>query len=170
MVPSALVFLEELPLTANGKLDRRALPEPVAVHGEKGSVPPRDALETQLVAIWEKVLRLQPIGVTDDFFELGGNSLLAVRIFAEIEQTLGKRLPLATLLEMPTVEKLAQRVREETRPEDWGPLVAIQLQGTRPPFFGIHGRDGNVLLLPEILPAPWERTTLLWPSSPGIRR
>jgi amino acid adenylation domain-containing protein len=146
MVPSAVVFLEELPLTANGKLDRRALPKPVALQCEAVLVPPRDALETQLVAIWEKALTLQPIGITDNFFELGGNSLLAVRIFAEIERTLGKRLPLAMLFEMPTVESLAPRVRQATRPEDWGPLVAIRLQGARPPFFGIHGRDGNVLL------------------------
>jgi amino acid adenylation domain-containing protein len=146
MVPSALVFLEELPLTANGKLDRRALPEPVAVHGENGAASPRTALETQLVAIWEKVLRLQPIGITDNFFsQLGGDSLQAVRIFAEIEQTLGTRLPLGTLFKMPTIEKMAQKILEETRQEDWGPLVAIQLQGKRPPFFGIHGADGNVL-------------------------
>jgi thioesterase domain-containing protein/acyl carrier protein len=140
------VFLQELPLTASGKVDRRALPEPAIVHGEKGPVPPSDALQTQLVAIWEKVLGIQPIGITDNFFQIGGNSLLAVRIFAEVERTLGKRLPLAALFEMPTVEALAPRVRQATRPEDWGPLVAIQMQGARPPFFGIHGRDGNVLL------------------------
>jgi len=145
MVPSTFVVLESLPLTANGKLDRRALPEPVALQGEKGSVPPRDALETQLLAIWEKALRLQSIGITDNFFELGGHSLTAVRIFAEIEQTFGKRLPLATLFEMPTVETLARKVRQATRPENYGPLVAIQMQGTRPAFFAVHGRDGNVL-------------------------
>ena len=146
MVPSAVVFLQELPLTASGKLDLRALPTPTIVHGEKGPAPPRNALETQLVSIWEKVLGIQPIGITDNFFQIGGNSLLAVRIFAEVERTLGKRLPLAALFEMPTVETLAPRVRQATRPEDWGPLVVIQMQGTRPPFFAIHGRDGNVLL------------------------
>ena len=146
MVPSAFVVLESLPLTANGKLDRRALPLPVALRTERGSVPPRDALETQLVAIWEKALELQPISITDNFFDLGGHSLMVARIFAEIERTLGKRLPLATLLQMPTVETLASRVRQATRSEDDGPLVAIQSEGTRPPFFGIHGRDGNVLL------------------------
>jgi amino acid adenylation domain-containing protein len=145
MVPSVLVFLDELPLTANGKLDRRALPEPVSVQSEKGQVPPRTALETQLVAIWEKVLSLESIGITDNFFQLGGDSLRAVRIFAEIEHTLGKRLPLATLFETPTIERVAEKMWEETRSEEWGPLVAFQLQGERPPFFGIHGRDGNVL-------------------------
>jgi amino acid adenylation domain-containing protein len=145
MVPSAVVFLRELPLTASGKLDRRALPDP-APQGEVVSVPPRDALETQLVAIWEKALRLQPIGITDNFFQIGGNSLLAVGVFAEIERTLGKRLPLSALLEAPTIETLAPKARQATLPEDWGPVVTIQMQGTRPPFFVIHGRDGNVLL------------------------
>ena len=145
MVPSAFVVLESLPLTANGKLDRRSLPEPGAFQHEKGLVPPRDALETQLVALWEKVLTLRPIGITDNFFELGGDSLKAVQIFAEIEQRLGKRLPVTTLIETPTVETLAPRVRQSTRSEDCGPVVAIQSEGTRPPFFGIHGRDGNVL-------------------------
>jgi amino acid adenylation domain-containing protein len=146
MVPSAMVFLKKLPLTVNGKLDRRALPEPIALQGEEQSVPPRDSLEAQLLAIWEKALQLHPISITDNFFQLGGNSFLAVRVFVEIEQILGKRLPLATLFETPTVETLAERVRQVTRPEDWRPLVAIQLQGTRPPLFAIHGRDGNVLI------------------------
>jgi oxalate---CoA ligase len=93
------------------------------------------------VAIWQNALRLQPIGITDNFFELGGDSLTAVQIFAEIEQTLGKRLPLTTIIEMPTVETLAPRVRQTTRSEGCGLVVAIQSQGTQPPFFGIHGRE-----------------------------
>ena len=145
MVPATFVFLEALPLTANGKLDRHALPEPADLHIEKGALPPRDALETQLAAIWEKVLNMQPIGITDDFFQLGGHSLLAVRLITEIERTFGKRLPLSTLLEMSTVEKLAYKVRHETAPVNWGPLIAIQLQGNGPPFFGVHGSNGNVL-------------------------
>jgi amino acid adenylation domain-containing protein len=145
MLPSSIIILENLPFNANGKVDRRALPEPIVVSREKASVPPRTALETQLVAIWEKVLRRQPIGITDNFFQLGGDSLRALRIFSEIEQTFGKRLPLGRLFEMATIEKLAQKLCAETRPEDWSPLVAIQLHGKRPPFFGIHGGNGNVL-------------------------
>jgi acyl carrier protein len=87
----------------------------------------------------------QVLGITNDFLELGGDSLLAARIFSEMEKMLGKRLPLATLFQMPTIGKMAQKILEETRQEDWGPLVGIQLQGKRPPFFGIHGADGNVL-------------------------
>jgi oxalate---CoA ligase len=82
-----------------------------------------------------------PIGITENFFsDLGSNSLQAVSIFAEIDQIFGKRLPLATLLEAPTIEKLAQMMSQE-----WKPLVAIQPQGKNPPFFGIQAGDGNVL-------------------------
>jgi amino acid adenylation domain-containing protein len=145
MLPSAIVVVEKLPLNANGKIDRRALPEPMTFLSEKASVPPRNSIEAQLVAIWEKVLRVWPIGIDDDFFEIGGDSLLAVRIFLEIEKRLGKKLPLAALFKMPTIERLAQKVQEEMPLQDWTPVAAIQLQGNRLPFFAIHGRDGNVL-------------------------
>ncbi|HEY0793552.1 MAG TPA: amino acid adenylation domain-containing protein [Chthoniobacterales bacterium] len=143
MVPSAVVVLDRWPLNAYGKVDRRALPEPAV--NRAGKVSPRDALETQLAAIWEKVLERSPIGITDNFFERGGNSLRAVRVFAEIKQAFGKNLPVATLFKTPTVETLGQALRSGTRLDDWSPLVPIQLRGNRPPFFGIHGVHGNVL-------------------------
>jgi amino acid adenylation domain-containing protein len=146
MVPSMVVFLDKFPLTSNEKINRRALPEPVIVPCETGPVAPRNALETQLLAIWESVLSRHPIGITDNFFSgLGGDSLQAVRIFAEIDKVLGKRLPLATLFEAPTIEKLAQKIARGLSERNWKPLVAIQLQGKNPPFFAIHGGDGNVL-------------------------
>ena len=80
MVPSAFVALEALPLTPNGKLDRQALPAPGATqHQASGFVAPRDALEQQLVDIWQECLGVNPIGVTDDYFDIGGHSLLALR-------------------------------------------------------------------------------------------
>jgi amino acid adenylation domain-containing protein len=146
MVPSVVIFLDKLPLTSNGKIDRRALPEPVIVPRENGVVAPRTGLEAQLVAIWEKVLSRHPISITDNFFsELGGTSLRAVQIFSEINQILEKRLPLATLFEAPTIEKLAQKLSQEPGSKNWKPLVAIQLQGKSPPFFAIHAAEGNVL-------------------------
>jgi thioesterase domain-containing protein/acyl carrier protein len=151
MVPSLVVFLQKLPLTSNGKIDRRGLPEPGIVPSENGPVAPRTALETQLVAIWERVLSRHPIGIIDNFFsELGGDSLQAVRIFAEVDKPLGKRLPLATLFEARTIEKLAQKISQEPSEQDWKPFVAIQLQGKNPPFFAIHGGDGNVLFYREL--------------------
>jgi amino acid adenylation domain-containing protein len=151
MVPSLVVFLDKLPLTSNDKINRRALPEPVIVPRENGPVAPRNALETQLIAIWERVLRRHPIGITDNFFsDLGGDSLQAVLIFAELNKALGERLSLATLFEAPTIEKLAQKIARGLSERDWKPLVAIQLQGKNPPFFAIHGGDGNVLFYRQL--------------------
>lgn len=144
-VPSLFLPIDKLPLTPSGKVNRRALPEPTGISIDKVSVPPRDQLEHELVAIWQKVLNLPSIGITDDFFELGGHSLMAVRVFAEIEKNLGKQLPLATLFEAPTIERFASGLREEGWKPIWSSLVTIQPKGSRPPFFGIHGGYGPVL-------------------------
>jgi amino acid adenylation domain-containing protein len=144
-VPSLFLPIDKLPLTPSGKVNRRALPEPIGIPSDKVSVSPRDQLEHQLVAIWQKALNVPSIGITDDFFELGGHSLMAVRVFAEIEKTLGKQLPLATLFEAPTIEKFASALREEGWKPAWSSLVTIQPKGSRPPFFGVHGGYGPVL-------------------------
>jgi thioesterase domain-containing protein/acyl carrier protein len=145
MVPSEFVVLDRLPLNAHGKVDRGALPEPGGTVREKEPVPPREIIEAQLAAIWEKILEKSPIGVTDDFFGLGGNSLKALRVFVEIDKAFGTKLPLPTLFRTPTIETLAQALRTGTRAKDWSPLVPLQLRGGRPPFFGVHGAYGNVL-------------------------
>src|SRR5689334_6545478 len=104
MVPSAFVFLEEIPLTPHGKYDRHALPLPQEIRSEEGGlVAPRDVVELQLTEQWEELLHVT-CGVTDDFFELGGHSLLAVRLMSRIEQLYGKNIPLATLFKAPTIE------------------------------------------------------------------
>lgn len=144
LVPAAFVFLDQLPLTPNGKVDRCALPKPEVKVGQ-ATVSPRNAAETKLTALWEKVLGVQPIGVTDNFFELGGSSLAAKRLFLEVQQVFGTRLPLSTLFQAPTVEQLAHKLATQNPEEEWAPVVALQLQGSRSPFFGIHGVHGNVL-------------------------
>jgi acyl carrier protein len=142
MLPAAIVVLKKFPLNSNGKIDRHALPEPGATSGEKVFVGPRDSVEAQLVAIWESALGMQPISVTDDFFQIGGHSLLAVRIFTEIERTLGKNLPLATLFQIPTIEKLAAALRQKGWKPAWQPIVVIQPSGSRPPFYSIATSRG----------------------------
>ena len=152
MVPSVFVFLEALPLTPNGKVDRRALPPPDQTRpdAEKTFMAPRDELELQLIKIWEKILDVTPIGVNDNFFDLGGHSLLAVRLFAQIEKISGKKLPLATLFQAPTVEQLASILRQEGWTPPWSSLVAIQPNGSRPPFFCVHAHGGNVLIFNDL--------------------
>jgi amino acid adenylation domain-containing protein/non-ribosomal peptide synthase protein (TIGR01720 family) len=107
---------------------------------------PRDSLELELTRIWENVLDICPIGVRDNFFELGGHSLVAVRLMAEIGQTFGKHLPLSTLFQGPTVEELAHLLRRTTAISG-SPLVAIQPNGPKPPFFCLPGGGGHVIYL-----------------------
>ncbi|HYW24415.1 MAG TPA: phosphopantetheine-binding protein, partial [Terriglobales bacterium] len=112
MVPAVYVEMERLPQTPNGKVDRRALPEPRRAGAAAGYVAPRDELEQELAAIWERALGVRPIGVDESFFHLGGHSLVAVQVFNEIERTIGDRLPLSTLFRAPTIGQLADVLRE----------------------------------------------------------
>jgi amino acid adenylation domain-containing protein len=148
MIPSAFVWLDEFPLTPNGKIDRRALPRPEMDRSDLKTsfVAPRDNLEQQLTNILEKILDVKTIGVRDSFFDLGGHSLLAVRLFAQIENRFGKRLPLVTLFQAPTIEQLAQVLRETDTAKSWSSLVAIQPLGSQPPLFCVHAAGANVLI------------------------
>src|SRR5262249_18190801 len=109
MVPGAFVTLDALPLTPSGQVNRLALPagERTPVKEARPSIGPRDEREKTLVDIWENVLQIHPIGVEDDFFDLGGHSLQAVRLFARIEQEFSVKLPLSTLFRAPTVRQLS---------------------------------------------------------------
>jgi amino acid adenylation domain-containing protein len=111
MVPSAIVFLEALPITANGKLDRRALPAPQWSPGaERGAMAPRTPVEEAVAAVWREVLARDSVSVQDDFFALGGHSLLAARVVSALRERLGVELPLRTLFECPTLGALAARI------------------------------------------------------------
>jgi amino acid adenylation domain-containing protein len=146
MVPAIFVMLDALPLMPNGKVDRRALPAPdrAKPESEKAFVAPRDDLELQLAQIWEEVLGVRPIGVRDNFFELGGHSLLAARLFASIENRLGKKLPLATVFQGATVEHLAGILRQEAKPAPQSSLVPLQPGGGKRPLFLVHPAGGHV--------------------------
>jgi acyl carrier protein len=146
------VELAALPLTPNGKVNRRALPAPSAIHlatEEAGSVA-KDGLELKLVKLWESVLGRHPIGVQENFFELGGHSLLAVRLMHRVEQEFGKNLPIATMLHAPTVQQLAEILRQEGCPMAMSCLVPIQPSGSKPPLFCIHGGGGAVMVYREL--------------------
>jgi aspartate racemase len=147
MIPSVFVRMEALPLTANGKVDRKALPEPGREEeGEEESyVGVQDELQRELAKIWEGVLGRGSIGIRDNFFDLGGHSLLAVRVMNRMEQAFGKRLPVATLFQAPTVEQLAGLLRQEGWTPPWSSLVVIQAGDSNPPFFFVHGIGGGVL-------------------------
>jgi thioesterase domain-containing protein/acyl carrier protein len=154
MVPAVLVPVPEIPLNANGKIDRAALPSPDAAPsaGRPEYVGPRNSTETRLVALWEKTLGVTPIGIHDSFFELGGHSMAGARLFARIEREFGRRLPLASLFECPTIEQLAARLSNPSEAVACSSLVALQPRGSRPPVFFLHGAGGGNL---------WTYTNLL---------
>ncbi|HYR08116.1 MAG TPA: phosphopantetheine-binding protein, partial [Longimicrobium sp.] len=111
MVPAALVSIESLPLTPSGKLDRAALPAPEHTPAE-GSVAPRDPAERALAEIWAQVLEVERVGVRDDFFDLGGHSMLATRVVARVREAFGVELTVRALFENRTVEGLARWLAE----------------------------------------------------------
>ncbi len=111
MVPAAFVQLEAFPLTANGKLDRKALPA-IEIGGQhqQDYLAPRNELEQTLADIWVEVLKVERVGVQDNFFELGGHSLLATQIASRVQKRLQLNVPLRAMFECSTVEALAQYV------------------------------------------------------------
>jgi acyl-coenzyme A synthetase/AMP-(fatty) acid ligase/acyl carrier protein len=119
MIPSAFLFLSALPLTANGKIDRRALPVPDSSRPARDTarIAPRTPVEEVLAKIWCEVLGLEWVGMEDNFFELGGHSLLMVQVVARVRESLQLELPLRTLLEAPTMSSLAERIEEAARAE-----------------------------------------------------
>jgi len=150
MAPTAFIILDSLPLMANGKVDRRALPAPETAPDRREHVPPRDELEMQLVQIWQAVLGVEAVSVTDDFFELGGHSLLAVRLFTMIERMLGGRLPLVSLFQAPTVAHLADLLRRESWTPRWSALAPIRIAGARPPFFFVSYAGGSAIMYQKL--------------------
>jgi amino acid adenylation domain-containing protein len=151
MIPSALVILPQLPLTANGKVNRRALPAPDISNFNRSDnfVAPRDRIEQQLVEIWSEVLNINQVGIKDNFFELGGHSLLAINLMAKIQRCFGKQFPLSTLFTSRTIEDLATLLREQKQ-DNSSSLVGIQTLGNKQPFFCVHPAGGHVLCYQEL--------------------
>ncbi|RVX39043.1 amino acid adenylation domain-containing protein [Nonomuraea polychroma] len=144
MVPAAWVRLDALPVTANGKLDRAALPAPGDA-GRAPYLPPRDPFEARLATLWEETLGVDAVGVHDDFFALGGHSLLALRLTMRLRKELGRDVPLSTVLTAPTIARLAAELR---RPQDndGAPqrIVPLRPTGDRDPVFLFHALGGQV--------------------------
>lgn len=145
MIPSAFVVLDVLPLTANGKIDRPALPiGDTATSASHVYEAPVGEIETALANIWAKTLTRERIGRHDNFFDLGGHSLLAVQLSLEIEKRFDRKLSIADFFKSPTVEALTRRLSEEQSTSPWRSLVPLQPLGTDNPVFCVHGWGGGV--------------------------
>ena len=154
MVPAHFVALEHLPLTANGKIDRKALPAPeehLLNRQQEWFVAPQTPIEQSLATIWAELLLRTQVSVTDNFFELGGHSLLATQVVARIRQTMGVELPLRTIFEAPTIAGLAQRVetvQQDNSPQLLPALVPVQ----RPEFIPLSFAQQRLWFLDQLEP------------------
>ncbi|WP_445251739.1 MULTISPECIES: non-ribosomal peptide synthetase [unclassified Microcoleus] len=147
MIPNAFVAMDFLPLTPNGKIDRLRLPAPGTLASnpiDKSCIAPRTPTESTLAQIWATILNAECVGIRDNFFDLGGDSLLAIRLINEINQQFERELPLSALFLNPTIEGLADSLSSETNSLEWSPLVAIKSRGKNPPFFCVHPIFGVV--------------------------
>lgn len=129
--------------------------------------PTQDDTPRRLARIWQELLGVKSIGLDQNYFDLGGDSPLAVQLFAQIDKEFNVRLPLATLFEAPTIEELARVLRREAS-SNWSPVVAIQSTGSRPPFFCIHGAGGNVLIYRDLSHHLGPDQPLYGLQSPGL--
>ncbi|WP_338604197.1 amino acid adenylation domain-containing protein [Saccharopolyspora sp. SCSIO 74807] len=141
MVPAAIVFLGELPLMPNGKLDRGALPEP-DLAASVGDAVPRDPTEEILCELFAEVLELPRVGVHDGFFDLGGHSLLAAKLIARIDEALGVQLNVGSLFAAPSVSGLSSRMRTGGKGDALGILLPLRTEGDKEPLFCVHPAAG----------------------------
>ena len=140
MVPSRVIFLHALPLSSNGKVDHAALPTPTNQSMAGAHVAPRNEVERRMVAIWEDLLGCERIGVTDNFFSAGGDSLLAVAVVSRVKGELGINLPLSRVLERPTIEGLLASIEQPLSLRRH--LVTLKSHGRRPPLVLVSGIGG----------------------------
>ncbi len=169
MMPNAFMIMEKFPITPNGKVDRRALPEPEDIRPELDETyePPRTPVEKALAEIWSEVLGVKRVGINDNFFELGGHSILAVRLFVRIRKWAKIDLPLAILFKSPTIRAIAEVIdsncatatvsgeaesRISPKGRTWRSLVPIHPEGSRSPLFLVHAVGGNLLYYHSLLP------------------
>jgi amino acid adenylation domain-containing protein len=145
MVPTAFMILPELPLTPNGKVDKRRLPAPElrAQTMEVQYLAPRNTTEARLAELWAVTLNVPRMGVHENFFDLGGHSLIGIELLAKVEEAFGEALPLNSLYQAPTVAAFANLLHGKRRLSELENLAPVQPLGDRIPFFCVHGDEAN---------------------------
>ncbi len=172
MVPANFVFLEQIPLNQSGKIDRRSLPEPDWAASPSGSeyVAPHTEIEKNLVILWQELLGKEKIGIQDNFFMLGGHSLTAFQLMAEVDAKLGRKLPLQTLISHPTVAALAKVIGDSKATSKHRSVVVLREDGQFPALFmvpagGTHAL--SLLMIVSLLKVPCKVYGLEYPGMDG---
>ncbi len=152
MVPPFFNYVENFPLTPNGKIDRKEL-EKINFNGhhhERKIIAPKNDTEDKLVQIWKRLLLVDEVSTDDNFFELGGHSIVAAQMFTELENETGIRLPLALLFKHQTIAEIVSSINGSEWKHTWSPVVLIKQGKGNLPLFLIHGAEGNILLYRDI--------------------
>jgi thioesterase domain-containing protein/acyl carrier protein len=149
-VPSQVVLVDEIPKGPTGKLQRIGLAEKLAAKLNADFVPPRNSLEAALAKSWAELLGLDRVGIYDNFFALGGDSLTATAVLLDIEKLVGKELHPAVLFQAPTIEQLADRLQNGAEAAEPALLLPIQSGDTRTPLFCVPGHDGDVFTFVDL--------------------
>jgi amino acid adenylation domain-containing protein len=148
MVPRIFILLNHLPLNVNGKLDKKALPDPdlLPEFGNRSIIEPETETQRIIAEIWKEALHLQQVSIKDNFFELGGHSLIAIKVMKLIEEKTKRRLPITALFEAPTIQKLSDLLEQDEKKDSWRSLIQIKPGGSKPPLYIIHGSGLTVLI------------------------
>jgi len=148
MMPAVFVRLDSMPLTPSGKVDRKSPPAPPRGlrYGAGDSRPPTTPAQRRLASIWSEILGAAAVDTRDSFFDLGGDSLQAARLLTRIRKEFSRELTFSDLLAAPTIERLAWNLERPNAQRARGCLVALQESGAKPPFFWVHGGDGEVMI------------------------
>ncbi|MDH5507425.1 MAG: alpha/beta fold hydrolase, partial [Anaerolineae bacterium] len=162
MLPSKYIWVTDFPKTPTGKIDLRSLPSPDSSRPVLGDdyTPPNTPTEERLASIWSEILNITPVGIHDNYFDLGGNSIQAALIFSRLERIYAKRLPITSLLQAPTVHLLAAVLERAGTTNDWHTVAPLQTGGNKPPLFCLAPRDGGVMVYYDLI-------KLLGPDQPG---
>ena len=150
MVPQQFNIVSSFPTTLNGKIDRNALVGKTEPKGRIENTQFERVNEKIVAEIWEECLDLPRVKPNDNFFELGGHSMIAIKVMTLLESKTNKRLPLASLLEYPTVKGLASLLDQENPSSNWKSLVPLKTKGTKTPLFIVHGANYNVLVFEKL--------------------
>ncbi len=172
MVPAAFVLLDRLPVGPTGKIDVQRLPPADLGSMSRAIVAPRTAVEARVASIWERVLGVSPIGVTDDFFEIGGHSLLAVRLTAALEAEFGQALPVSAVVASPTVEQLASTIADHLHRGpggSWSPVVTLRAGTDGPAMWWVHPSGGTVMCYHDLAARLDQRWPLYALEARGLR-
>jgi amino acid adenylation domain-containing protein len=153
MIPSVFIFLDSLPLTPGGKIDRQALPYPIPIQKNSvtGGTPPRTPFEEVLYDMWKEILVLDQFSVEDSFFDLGGDSLRVVELTILIEKEFGQRIPVNALIRHNTIARLAELLSPDDIPQPANTLVTLQPMGEKPPLFLIPGLGTGLLYFHDLV-------------------